>query len=185
VTAWPPDLVVEQPNALDAHQCDLVVSLMAELGLTQGVVARQADDAPGVDDSVRRVRQAVLPRTAATAPVYERVAEAAHAANRASFGFELGDLEDLVVVEYGPGDFFNWHLDLGPAAPTRKLSLSIALSSPDEYTGGAITFPGREVGGTARGTAVVFPSFLLHGVQPVTRGLRRVLLAWVGGPRFR
>lgn len=178
--------MIEQPDALDAGQCDLVVSLMSELGLHEGGVARRAEDTPSVDDSVRRVRQAALPRTAATAPVYERVAEVADAANRASFGFELAGLdEDLVVVEYGPGDFYNWHLDLGPAAPRRKLSVSIALSSPEDYGGGAITFPGREVDSTPRGAAVVFPSFLLHGVQPVTRGCRRALLAWVGGPPFR
>jgi PKHD-type hydroxylase len=90
-----------------------------------------------------------------------------------------------VLVEYGVGGFYNWHLDAGPAAPTRKLSVSVALSDPAAYAGGGLSFPGREVAGVARGSAVVFPSFLLHAVQPVTSGRRHALLAWAGGPRFR
>lgn len=183
--AWPSHLVAVLPDALDGASCDQLVALLSTLRLTDGVVGRGADEAPVVDASVRRVRQAVVPRAAAAA-VYERVADVVKECNRTSFGFDLDGLsEDLVLVEYGPGDFYNWHLDLGPDEQARKLSVSISLSSPADYDGGALTFPGREVRHPPRGGAVVFPSFLLHGVQPVTSGCRRALLAWVAGPRFR
>jgi PKHD-type hydroxylase len=32
---------------------------------------------------------------------------------------------------------------------------------------------------------VVFPSFEFHRVLPLRRGVRRSLVAWVGGPPFR
>jgi PKHD-type hydroxylase len=35
------------------------------------------------------------------------------------------------------------------------------------------------------GNVIVFPSFLLHGVEPVTSGKRRSLVAWMVGPWFR
>lgn len=188
---WPPHLVVECPDALGGELCDLVVERAAGLELTAGVVAHDADGdaAPAVDPRVRRVRQAALPRTGATAPVYDQVRAVADDCNQRSFGFDLGGsvelAEDLVVVAYGPGDFYNWHLDLGGSAPTRKLSMSISLSEPSEYSGGALSFPGRVVDAVPRGGAVVFPSFLLHAVQPVKSGRRIALLAWINGPRFR
>ena len=37
----------------------------------------------------------------------------------------------------------------------------------------------------ARGTFIVFPSFMLHRVTPVTRGTRWSLVAWIAGARWR
>jgi PKHD-type hydroxylase len=36
-----------------------------------------------------------------------------------------------------------------------------------------------------RGTFLVFPSFMLHRVTPVTRGTRWSLVAWFGGKRWQ
>lgn len=182
---WPADFVVEAPGVFDDETCDWLLGLVDERTQVDGVVARRAGEGPIVDEDVRRVRQNVVPQAIAPA-VYERVVAVADECNRQWFGFDLDGVdEELILVDYGPGDFYNWHLDGGPAAPTRKLSMSILLSSPADYTGGALTFPGRVVDAVPRGSAVVFPSFLLHGVQPVKTGRRRALLAWVGGPPFR
>jgi len=35
------------------------------------------------------------------------------------------------------------------------------------------------------GTALVFPSFILHGVEPVTSGIRRSVVTWLVGPWFK
>jgi len=32
---------------------------------------------------------------------------------------------------------------------------------------------------------IVFPSHVLHRVTPVTRGVRRSLVGWIGGPHPR
>lgn len=178
--------MAEVPDVFDAATCALVLAVSEAQEQTAGVVARDDGELAGVDRTVRRVRQCALPRVAETEDVYQQVAALTERCNRQWFRFALdGVHEELVVVDYGPGDFYNWHLDMGPAAPVRKLSMSILLSPPSEYEGGALTFPGRTVDAVPQGGAVVFPSFLLHGVQPVRRGRRRALLAWVGGPRFR
>ena len=36
-----------------------------------------------------------------------------------------------------------------------------------------------------RGTAIFFPSYVLHEVKPVTKGLRYSLVIWVTGPKFK
>ena len=39
--------------------------------------------------------------------------------------------------------------------------------------------------GIARGTATLFPSYMLHRVTPVTEGIRHSLTVWAHGPAFR
>ena len=35
-----------------------------------------------------------------------------------------------------------------------------------------------------KGAMILFPSFLLHKVSPVTKGTRNSLVGWVRGPNF-
>lgn len=103
-----------------------------------------------------------------------------------TFGFDLRDFhEELALIEYRKGDFYDWHLDIGRAAQLRKLSVTVMLTEPEQYEGGDLTFPGARFGAIPKGDAVVFPNFLLHGIQPIRRGVRHSLVAWIAGPRFR
>ena len=56
------------------------------------------------------------------------------------------------------------------------------------FGGGAVeVFYAREPEAMTRaqGTIIVFPAYMLHRVQAVTRGARRSLVGWIGGPHFR
>ncbi|MDB5814909.1 MAG: hypothetical protein JWN23_2026 [Rhodocyclales bacterium] len=105
------------------------------------------------------------------------------------FDFELtGFVEALQFTRYGTDQYFDWHVDIGSdQTSARKLSLSIQLSGPDEYDGGILEFANLSTGEQTRqlGTAIFFPSYLLHHVSPVTRGVRRSLVVWGYGPAFR
>jgi PKHD-type hydroxylase len=35
------------------------------------------------------------------------------------------------------------------------------------------------------GSIIIFPSYLLHGCEPITRGTRHAVVAWMEGPEFR
>ena len=68
----------------------------------------------------------------------------------------------------------------------RKLSITIILSDSIEYDGGEFVF---EKGGDEvfknQGTVIVFPSFIRHRVNPVTKGIRYSLVNWFTGPAFK
>jgi PKHD-type hydroxylase len=69
-----------------------------------------------------------------------------------------------------------------------QMSVTIQLSDPSDYEGGDMEFLcGPEIVTAAKpiGTAIVFPSYIMHRVTPVTRGLRRSVVAWVSGPPYR
>lgn len=72
--------------------------------------------------------------------------------------------------------------------PARKLSMSLVLES--EFTGGELeihdAFQNRNVTFDIKhGHVVIFPSWLLHRVKPVTSGTRYSLVAWMSGPEFK
>ena len=180
------ELAVEVADVLDGHGCDAAVACIEAVGQEPGEVVHEDGTDPLVDPGVRRARQTAIPRTGSTRWLYDTVWTAIEACNEERFGFDLDGFDGpLAIVDYGVGDHYQWHLDLGRAAPARKLSVSVLLSDPGGYEGGGLAFPGLEFQRVARGAAIMFPSYLLHGVQPVRRGRRVALVAWAGGPPFR
>jgi PKHD-type hydroxylase len=123
--------------------------------------------------------------------VFERVAAGIKQVNDKDFKFDITGLnEGLQFTRYSEDDqgHYTWHVDTGPRIPVRKLSISIQLSDPTDYDGGDLQFRyGAEVATApkTRGAAIIFPSYVLHRVTPVTRGTRYSLVGWVTGPAFK
>lgn len=122
--------------------------------------------------------------------IFDRIGQLATQVNMQHYAFDtLGIDEPLQLAEYGVEDFFQWHLDFGPGeSSNRKLSLTVQLSDPDNYEGGALQFMVNDKiidAPRERGTIVIFPSFVLHRVEPVTKGKRRSLVGWISGPPYR
>lgn len=138
-------------------------------------------------------------------------------ANRANFRYDIDGFDDgtLQYTYYSTGGHYSWHSDQGllsHAKPldrvsstpddvrreefvnlgsekVRKLSFSLQLSDPTDYTGGELQIMNDD--GTIltlpreKGRIVIFDSRTLHRVRKVTSGQRRVVVGWVAGPRWR
>jgi len=73
----------------------------------------------------------------------------------------------------------------------RKLSATVQLTDESKYKGGELLF--KDLKGKnepeiltnkvfkKKGTIVVFPSYMLHKVTPVTQGIRHSLVLWTCG----
>ena len=69
---------------------------------------------------------------------------------------------------------------------TRKLTCLAILN--DDFEGGKFyimnshekIYPPQE-----KGDIIVFPSFMVHGVEPVTKGKRFTVVTWLVGPYFK
>ena len=185
------------PSVFSERQCDRILGLAADLDTDDARVGDGiADDEH--HDEIRRSRVAWLPPEDPFTWVYDKLATVVRRANR-HYDFDLiGFTEDLQFTEYeGAGAFYTWHQDgLDGELATRKLSMVVQLSDPDEYEGGALEFfglDGDETNAAAdrrtkmrqRGTVVTFPAFEYHRITPLTAGTRRSLVCWVGGPPFR
>lgn len=122
--------------------------------------------------------------------VYDRLSQACLQVNTNRYKFEVqGFQTELQLASYTDGGFFDWHMDFGAGdISNRKLSITVQLSDPDEYEGGELQFMINQNVHTApreKGTAIIFPSFGLHRVQPVTSGTRMSIVGWIAGPPYR
>jgi PKHD-type hydroxylase len=112
--------------------------------------------------------------------------------NRESFMFDITDAETLQVLKYTENDqgFYRRHFDCEaePTAMCRKLTFIVSLSHPEDYDGGYLKID-ADTNDTdivmPKGNVMIFPSFLMHQVTPVTRGTRYSLVGWLRGPTFK
>lgn len=182
-------------GVLDRAFCEeLVASIPEGAWKPAMVVSRSHDDASALvvrrDEAVRTAEEHPAPFEDRP-EVFQLVADAIRDANRRRFRYDLvgwpgSDRPVLLRYRGEEGGHFVLHTDLGRAHTTRKLSFSLQLSSPAEYEGGRLRFPRLGfVAGAEQGSLTIFPSFLPHVVEPVTSGLRVVLVGWFHGPAFR
>jgi len=126
-------------------------------------------------------------------------------ANHDTWGYRLSMSQGVQIGRYDEGGTYVWHKDefdqpFGDEAPaqwrglSRKVSVVVNLTPPDEYEGGELLF--KDTFGVeclsdeekarirAQGSVIVFPSYVVHTVTPVTRGTRYSLVSWIIGPPF-
>jgi PKHD-type hydroxylase len=124
--------------------------------------------------------------------------------NKDCWNLDFDQAETCQYTEYGTKQFYNWHQDSGGSEETvseRKLSCSLLLNNPNEYDGGDLQFSwldpdsndnepktvvdsGNAYNLRTKGTLIVFPSYLIHRVTPITRGIRKSLVIWWRGKPF-
>ena len=118
---------------------------------------------------------------------------------------DIMHVDQMELLDYvETDDRYNWHRDCDIIGEdgrncTRKLTMIIQLSDPEDYEGCdlQISNEGVEVDEDTdvlephretvrqKGTVIVFPSFQKHRITPLLSGRRRSLVAWVIGPRWR
>lgn len=142
------------------------------------------------DETLRKTKLAFIQDSPENIWLYQKLGQLGIQCNGERYGYDLlGFHYYLQLAKYSPGDFFDWHLDFGAGEIShRKLSISIQLSDPEEYEGGDLQFMINKSYYNAprtKGTVVVFPSFIMHRVTPITKGVRQSIVAWLAGPPYR
>ena len=154
--------------------------------LSEGRLARGNTDA-----QIRRSQIVMLGQERKYDWLYQRIWEAAQECNRRFFCVDVVGVEaNIQLARYDSSNsgFYDWHTDFAGIRPLRKLSISIQLSRSEDYEGGDLELqygPHSQKLDRARGAFLIFPSFMLHRVTPVTRGTRWSLVAWILGRRWR
>ena len=124
--------------------------------------------------------------------IYDKIVNHVKIGNTNMWNFNLSSLnEHIQFSEYNADTLghYDWHMDFGEnASSTRKLSMSIQLTDSDEYEGGDLEFMlHRNIIKAPRkkGTLILFPSYIMHRVIPVTKGTRQSLVFWIHGPPYK
>ncbi|MEM7413614.1 MAG: 2OG-Fe(II) oxygenase [Myxococcota bacterium] len=166
-----------QQQLLTSGECDELISLW---GLDQGHGGEYHESEEYIS---KRTSIIEYPPT-----IYEKLRDAVDRANRDNWGYEGELCRSGELYRYEPGDFFDWHMDLGDGRISkRKLSTLIQLSRPSEYEGGRLEIFGNDehTASTRRGMLMIYPSYIMHRVTEVTHGLRFSVGGEVLGEPFR
>ena len=111
--------------------------------------------------------------------------------NSNHFGFDGMRLtEPAQYTEYPTGGFYDWHIDSDincvNEPPIRKISMTCLLSPESEFEGGGLELMSDgKIVKPKQGQAIFFASYIRHRVIPISKGIRKSLVMWFGGPSFR
>lgn len=176
---------------LTPEDCDRAeAEFFAKASMQKALVGSHGGHFSGYEPETRESDISWLEHGPSTSWLFEKLAVGVQGINEDFFGFDLfGMDEGIQCTQYVPGQHFKWHMDGACAGhPNRKLSMVAILSRPEEYEGGELqlwTGPEPLTLDKRRCRVYFFPSYILHRVTPVTKGLRRTLVAWTSGPSFR
>lgn len=147
-------------------------------------------------NSIRRSNISFLSGAVRHAKLYVPLIKFISDVNENHYKWDLSDPEVIQFTEYNESNqgMYRPHKDTSIHSVdqqiVRKLSISIQLTDGSGYEGGDLIFPDQDEPLPQEdlktiGTAIVFPSYLSHGVNPVTKGTRHSAVSWVLGPPFK
>jgi PKHD-type hydroxylase len=171
-------------NAFSKEECQTIVNIAKDKGLIKGKTIGESD--------VRNSKISWLYPVDKMDWVFRRVTDITLNLNERFFKFDLfGINEGFQFTNYeAPSGKYGKHVDRGMNMAVRKLSISIQLTNPEEYEGGELKLYDADdekanVMDKTQGTLILFPSYILHEVMPVTKGTRNSLVTWVTGKQFK
>ena len=175
------------------EECDAIINLSNDLYPSTASVGG------GKEGSIRKeIRSAdiynieIEPRNKW---VFDKLAKCIYVANAVHFDYEVSAVQHgMQLIHYynnnGVAGHYDWHVDAGNGSvATRKISFTVQLSNPNDYTGCDLEIMdhgGFVTGIRERGSINMFPSYMPHRVTPIESGERWGLVIWVhGSRRFR
>ncbi len=115
--------------------------------------------------------------------IYARLISIVKEADKNYFHYKPEYLETIQLMKYQESDHFMWHTDTSTTYShyfKRKLSIIVFLSEPGDYDGGKLELAPASQNNILMelGYMALFPSFKVHRVTPITKGIRYTLVSW-------
>lgn len=194
------------------HRTGLFMSKRYQYCITPGVfspeeilrIERQITDLePGNTDYTGVLRTSQVSLLSADDPanlwIFDRLNTVLQQHNLEFYGYDIEYIQPLQYSVYRAdhGGVYEWHQDWGSAVYNgrpefaRKLSFTLQLSDPLDYSGGRLEINyGQDYAKESeeyleQGTLISFPSFMLHRISPLLAGERRSLVGWCMGPDYK
>lgn len=136
-------------------------------------------------------------RNADTSWIFDRLNFVIQSANEMFFNYHLNGYSFFQYTTYKAEEKgrYDWHMDMAVGQSSRENTephprkLSVTLLLNDDFEGGEFQInlskeDQPETIKIPKGRAVLFPSYVLHRVTPVTKGIRKSLVVWTLGPKF-
>jgi PKHD-type hydroxylase len=168
-------------DAFSKEECLKIIDIAKKKGLVQGITYGKSN--------ARKSQISWLYPVDDLGWAFQKVTDIVKELNKEYFKFDIFGLnEGFQFTNYkAPSDKYKQHVDRAYGTAVRKLSISIQLTDPKEYKGGELILYDGDKGSPMskeQGNLIIFPSYVLHEVKPVTKGERNSLVCWVTGKSF-
>lgn len=175
-------------DVLSPQDCDAVISSCVNVEKEKAAIG--GGETRIIDESIRKVDKVLLPTYKGIGAILAAVGLNANA-QRWKFQIDTANQSEFLHYPSGGGRY-KGHIDTFLSnlpenlASCRKLTVLAFLN--DDFKGGKFFlqvdndrfYPPQE-----KGTILVFPSFILHGVEDVEEGDRYSAVCWLVGPWFK
>ena len=182
-------LIVETTGPIfTPEQCQLIINAGRSEPVQNGQVG---GGAAGVVDTKTRTSHISWIPFNKMPEMYSTLEQIVNKTNNNHFGFEgVKITEQAQYTEYPAGGFYDWHIDSDIVGmnepPVRKISMTCLLSHESEFEGGGLELMSDgKIARPKQGQAIFFASYIRHRVIPITKGVRKSLVMWFGGPSFK
>jgi len=198
---WKSYIVTSNGPIFTKEQCNAIIRLGLSLPREKGLIGIGGIDnndqsklkPDGINDDKKRITKiSWIPFNNPEAqPMYSLINNWIQNININHFGFDgIKITENAQFTEYPEGAFYEWHTDSDThfvkQPPVRKISMTCLLSDENDFEGGDLEIIDEASRPKMKqGHAIFFASFLRHRVTPVTKGNRKSLVMWFGGPPLK
>ena len=175
-------------DVLSEKDCDMLIKLYNQAPDEEAGIG--GGNAGTVDKTIRNVNRVILP---VHKGIGARLAAVGLDANAQRWKFDITKANQSEFLKYPTGGGrYKGHIDTFLSKDAANLTecrkLTVLAFLNDNFKGGKFflqtghlkTYPPQK-----KGTVLVFPSFMLHGVEDVEEGERFSVVTWMVGPWFK
>ena len=184
-------------SVIPPHVCEEIIKFGLSSKVQVGVTANQDADNLSSEELVnlQKIRDSNISWLAGEW-IYKWIRPFVDEVNK-EWKYDINFVDKFQFTIYKPNQFYGWHPDYFPQKKSRdrKISLSVSLSDPKDYEGGDLEFIVEDVPERRhsiickelreRGSIVLFPSFIIHKINPITSGTRYSLVVWHEGSKWK
>ena len=174
-------------DALPFSACD---KLVESTETNPSELARIGSDFETFNKKIRDVKRIQLPSYRG---IGATLAGMGLSANVQAWKFDITHANQCDFLKYDKDGHYSSHIDIlfpitNKPLPTDCRKLTVLAFLNDDFEGGRLFIQNsceKIYPPQTKGSVLVFPSFMLHGVEPVTKGIRRSVVTWMVGPWFK
>jgi predicted 2-oxoglutarate/Fe(II)-dependent dioxygenase YbiX len=175
-------------DVLTEKDCDMLISLYTKAPDEAAGIGRKEDCL--IDKEIRNVNRVILP---VHKGIGARLAAVGLDANAQRWNFDITKANQSEFLKYpAGGGRYKGHIDTFLSKSPENLrecrKLTVLAFLNDDFKGGMFflqTSDRKIYPPQRKGTVLVFPSFLVHGVEDVEEGERYSVVTWMVGPWFK
>lgn len=183
------DLICWYYNDVLSHQdCDAIISSCVNTEKEKAGIGNENKII--IDESIRNVEKITLPTYKGIGAILSAVGINANAQR---WKFDIDNANQCEFLQYpAGGGRYKGHIDTFLSNTPENLincrKLTVLAFLNDDFKGGKFflqTESEKFYPPQSKGTILVFPSFILHGVEDVEEGTRYSTVCWLVGPWFK